>query len=526
MDNAGSTCDDFASFDWCGVAHYQNMKEFSETARWVSHSREVLANTQTVMRKLNKAESAGRGFLLAREPQFREQFNSSIEIARECKAKLAMLTSDDQDQQRRVERLSSMIEPGIDQIEKLVSQLEAPQPDSPTAKSLIENETLQMDAIRDLVGEIEQVEDKLLIERTSNYAKRLADSRGALILSTLISSLVVLGTILLLRRHWNLQHSSHAQSIRQQQKNEQLSRYNQRLLESTGEGIFGIDLEGHCTFINKAGALILGGKPADFLDKEIHSLVHHKHIDGAEYPVKECPIYQASHSDDACRVDDEVFWRLDDASVPVEYTSFPLKDPSGVREGAVVTFNDISARLRSRHELQLAKEEAEAANQSKSQFLANMSHELRTPLNAVIMYSELLAEEAEDQNVPDFVPDLFKIRSAGKHLLELVNGLLDLSKVEAGKMELYTEDFNIPNLINEVVTTVQPLIEKNENQIEVKIDSDVSSMNGDVTKLRQVLYNLLSTLANLPKKATFNYPFRVTPPTKRFSLKLPIRVSA
>ena len=478
---------------------YQNMREFAETARWVSHTREVLANTQTVMRMLNKAESAGRGFLLNKDPQFREQFNSSIETARDGRAKLKMLTSNNQEQQQRVVRLANMIDPGIDLMEKLVSRFGSPQPDSAAANTLLANENRQMAAIRGLVEEIEQVEDQLLVERTSSYGRRLADTRNALLLSTLISSLVVVGTIFLLRRHWNLKHASHVQAIRHQQKNEQLSRYNERLLESTGEGIYGIDLNGHCTFINKAGALMLGGKPADFLGEEIHGLVHHKHIDGAEYPIEDCPIYQASHSDDACRVDDEVFWRLDDVSVPVEYSSFPLKDNKGVREGAVVTFNDISARLRSRHELQLAKEEAEAANQSKSQFLANMSHELRTPLNAVIMYSELLAEEAEDQDAPGFVPDLFKIRSAGRHLLELVNGLLDLSKVEAGKMEVYVENFNIPNVINDVVSTVQPLIEKNENQIEVKIDSDVLSMNGDVTKLRQVLYNLLSNASKFTK---------------------------
>ena len=256
--------------------------------------------------------------------------------------------------------------------------------------------------------------------------------------------------------------------------------------------MYGIDINGGCTFINKAGALILGGKPEDFLGKEMHSLVHHKKPNGDAFPVEECPIYKSSRSGDGCRIDDEVFWRLDDEPVPVEYSSFPLKDENGEREGAVITFNDITARLRSQHDMQLAKEAAETANESKSQFLANMSHELRTPLNAVIMYSELLAEEAEDENVPDFIPDLMKIRSAGKHLLELVNGVLDVSKVEAGKMELFAEEFNIANLINEVVTTVQPLIEKNNNEVEIKIESDVSTMTGDVTKLRQVLFNLLS----------------------------------
>ena len=471
---------------------YQNVKEFAETARYVSQSREVLLTTQTIMRKLNKAESAGRGYLLTDEPHYREQFDSSIKLALEGKASLKKLTSDNEDQRKRVSELAEMIEPGIELMKKLVSRWESPEPESVEADSLLKRETKIMDAIRHIVGEIEAAEDSLLIERTSDYGKRLSDTRNSLLLSAIISSLVVLGTFFLLRRHWNLEHTSNLQSSRDQKEMEELSLYNQRLLESTGEGMYGIDINGGCTFINKAGALILGGKPEDFLGKEMHSLVHHKKPNGDAFPVEECPIYKSSRSGDGCRIDDEVFWRLDDEPVPVEYSSFPLKDENGEREGAVITFNDITARLRSQHDMQLAKEAAETANESKSQFLANMSHELRTPLNAVIMYSELLAEEAEDENVPDFIPDLMKIRSAGKHLLELVNGVLDVSKVEAGKMELFAEEFNIANLINEVVTTVQPLIEKNNNEVEIKIESDVSTMTGDVTKLRQVLFNLLS----------------------------------
>ena len=121
-----------------------------------------------------------------------------------------------------------------------------------------------------------------------------------------------------------------------------------------------------------------------------------------------------------------------------------------------------------------------------------MSHELRTPLNAVIMYSELLAEEAEDHNVPSFIPDLKRIRFAGKHLLELVNGVLDLSKVEAGKMEVFVETFSVPKMIEEVIATVQPLVEKNRNEITLEMQDGVDEIQGDVTKLRQVLYNLLA----------------------------------
>ncbi len=149
-----------------------------------------------------------------------------------------------------------------------------------------------------------------------------------------------------------------------------------------------------------------------------------------------------------------------------------------------------------------ARDAAESANRTKSTFLANMSHELRTPMNAIIGYSEMLIEEAEDQELDELTPDLHKIRAAGKHLLSLINDVLDLSKIEAGKMTVYLEEFQVAEMIDEVVSTIQPLVEKNNNTLIVKVAPDCGSIRADLTKVRQALFNLLSNSSKFTEKGS------------------------
>jgi len=174
-------------------------------------------------------------------------------------------------------------------------------------------------------------------------------------------------------------------------------------------------------------------------------------------------------------------------------------------EGLAVTIRlvlDLEQRNRTEKELAEAKEAAESANKAKSGFLANMSHELRTPMNAILGYSEMLIEEAEDVGQDDFIPDLQKINQAGNHLLSLINDVLDLAKIESGRMEAFGEDLDVGALIDQVTGTTQPLMSKNNNQFTVERGEQLGSAHQDITKLRQSLLNMLSNAAKFTREGT------------------------
>ncbi|MFL5381553.1 MAG: response regulator [Longimicrobiaceae bacterium] len=168
----------------------------------------------------------------------------------------------------------------------------------------------------------------------------------------------------------------------------------------------------------------------------------------------------------------------------------------------VLGLEDVTERRDSEEEIGKAREAAETANRTKSLFLANMSHELRTPLNAILGYSEMLHEDAVERELPDFGADLDKISAAGKHLLALINDILDLSKIEAGKMELYLESFDVAEMIAEVASTIQPLVGENGNTLHMVLAPELGEIRADQMKVRQGLFNLLSNAVKFTHDGT------------------------
>ncbi|MDF2942964.1 MAG: multi-sensor hybrid histidine kinase [Herbinix sp.] len=262
------------------------------------------------------------------------------------------------------------------------------------------------------------------------------------------------------------------------------------LLNSTTEGILGIDLEERFTFCNESCLRLLGYSHRDeLMGTVLHHQIHYQKLDGTPIPLEECVFYRALCNGEQASSVDEVLWKADGTYIPVEIYSFP-QFRNGELIGAVITFIDITMRKIVQDELISAKEQAEAANVSKSQFLANMSHEIRTPMNGIIGFLQLLEETELTNDQLDFIQT---IKVSSETLMAIINDILDISKIDSGRLELEQIPFDIISTTKSAAFLFQAKALAKGLNLNMNISSDIPQyVVGDATKIKQIVSNLVS----------------------------------
>ncbi|WP_435016993.1 PAS domain S-box protein [Tundrisphaera sp. TA3] len=602
---------------------YRILGDMMVSSHRVVKARAILDEVDEIASELRDAETARRLYINGGDPAELEEFEESAEQIIQKIDFLIELTADDPKLSEKVARLDALARSHIHDPRPHRAAMELARKTGLRARTPWATggrSHMGLEAMTRLVTEIHNSESRLVEERLSRRPNGIYSAMATFSVASTLS-LLLTGLIYVLVRRYLAERSRAERTLQESETRVRL------LLESAGEGVYGVDAGGRCTFCNPAALDLLGfADPSEVLGRNMHDLIHQKCAEGKTPGGCACSIDKALLTGQGVLGEEEMFWRTDGTPFPVEYRAHPIRK-EGETQGAVVTFVDIAPkrqaevamRLRDRalqaiaqgifitdparsdepiiyvndaferltgysqeevegrdigilfgpltdatakdrlhqafqdrHEtsvemlsyrrdgtafwislsvapvlrgdcsvshfvgvvtditerkeaeeaLRAAKEAAEMASRAKSSFLANMSHELRTPLNAIIGYSEMLEEDCREIGREEFIPDLERIRGAGKHLLALINDVLDLSKIEAGRMDLFLESFDISELVRGVASTIGPIAAKAGNSLVIDCPDDLGLIRADATKVRQSLLNLLSNAVKFTEKGT------------------------
>jgi len=273
-------------------------------------------------------------------------------------------------------------------------------------------------------------------------------------------------------------------------------------VESLGEGVIMTDLRDAVVYVNPRMAELTGYPAVEMLGRPVEAFLIMAE-DRESYLQRREDRFRGRSERYETRLlkkDGSWFW--------ADVYAGPFRDGNDHVIGALSAVMDVTERRRIEEELVQAVDAAQDATRAKSAFLANMSHELRTPMNAIIGYGEMLQDVLRERGLNDLLPDLGRIDTAAQHLLNLINDILDLSKIEAGKLDLVFETFAVEPLVREVESTILPLLNRNGNTLRVACAADLGDIRADLTRLRQVLLNLLSNATKFTEKGSIELDVR------------------
>jgi PAS domain S-box-containing protein len=484
---------------------------FMDNSGRVDHARQTLHELSAALSCMRDVETGYRGYVVTGDKSYLDPYHAGATAAPEHVRQLRALFQDDPAELKRLERVETLVRSKIAFSGDVIRAYE--QQGSEAARQLVltGRGKRAMDELRSVVGQMEGQENL----RLADHARAVHDSRvRGLVTFAIITGLdfIFLALAFVTINRAATERNRAAAALRE------TSAMQQAILDGANASIISVDSAGIVRTFNRAAQRWLEYRSDEVVGKATPVLWHDaQEIErraaelSAELGRTIEPGFEAFVAKAREGIADEREWTYISKSgrrFPVRLSVTALRDEDQNIIGFVGIAHDIAEQRRVRQAMEDARDAAEAASRTKSLFLANMSHELRTPLNAIIGYSEMLAEDAQAAGQTQTVYDLNKINQAGKHLLSLINDILDLSKVEAGKMALHIESFSIPLLMEDVTATIRPMIAQNRNALEVDAPGEMGEMQADLTKVRQVLLNLLSNASKFAEGKRIRFSAR------------------
>ncbi|MHB1168535.1 MAG: sensor histidine kinase [Longimicrobiales bacterium] len=477
-----------------GVVSYRAMTRSITNAAAVAETHEVLASLQRVQSLLLDAESSQRAYIISGDRDYLARFESAHEHISGELIRLRELRLADTEGIGRLSQLGTLIAQRIATMREGISVYDASGRDAADAAVIADQGRALMDTIRALAGSIERRERVLLQNRLDRADLSARGARGVVVGSALFGFLLVFLSTHLIRR-----------DIMERQRVESALRESEAVLgqfmESLPVGAYVIDAAGRPRFANTAARALLGrGIVPEASPEEMNQTYQiYRARTESLYPASELPLVQALAGFRSTIEDAEV--HRNGRVVPVAISAAPIYDVTGRVAYAIAVFSDITEQRRSEEALRAAKDSAEAANQTKSEFLARMSHELRTPLNSVIGFAGILGRNKAGNLRPQDVVYLERIQENGRHLLALINDILDLSKVEAGRVEPEFTTFQLGELVDEVLRQWD-----GQTPTGLSLRSDIpgglAPIESDRGRLKQVLINLVSNAVKFTERGS------------------------
>ncbi len=473
-----------------------------DTSKRVEHTREVLFELHGGLSALQDAETGTRGFLITGKDNFLEPFNRAVIEEPKIFGRLHALLKDSGSQTLKL--LDDAEQLATEKIAHANRTLNLYRTEGfPAAQALVSggHGKAVMDEFRKKIAALESTENDYLAGNVETARRQRRNGNLAFIAVTLLDFAIIGAAFYFMRRYLRQRDVAEKELVA-------AAAFQKAILDGANSAIIASVPDGPITIFNQAAEQILGYRAEEVLGKA--PPIWHDREEMASRAIELSvelgrevqPGYEVFVAKPTIGQPESREWTWITRTgqrKPVLLSVSAVRSIAGQLLGYCGIAIDISDRRRSEEALRSARDAAEMANKTKSQFLANMSHELRTPLNAIIGYSEMLAEDALSDGQTQTVDDLRKINRAGKQLLSLINDVLDLSKVEAGKMTLHLETFSVPLLVQEAVSMIRSMLNENGNRLSVNLDPSITDMRGDITKLRQVLLNLLSNASKFTR---------------------------